>query len=41
MISFFLISDNHKKYLTAEENNDLTKEPIPLEPWDPMGTLAD
>ena len=31
----------HKKYLTAEETNDLAKEPIQLEPWDPMGTLAD
>ncbi len=31
----------HKKYLTKEMLVDLEKEPKLLEPWDPMGTLAD
>lgn len=31
----------HKKYLTKEQLLDLDKEPKKLEPWDPMGTLAD
>ena len=30
-----------KKYLTKEENAAIKKEPIHLDPWDPMGTLAD
>ena len=30
-----------KKYLTKEENSAIKKEPIHLDPWDPMGTLAD
>ena len=29
-----------KKYLTAEETEQLQQEPIMLEPWDPMGSLA-
>ena len=29
-----------KKYLSAEELSNLESEPIELEPWDPMGTLA-
>lgn len=31
----------HRKYLTKEQLADLQKEPKELEPWDPMGTLAD
>lgn len=30
----------HKKYLTAEQQNLWEQEPIELEPWDPMGSLA-
>ena len=30
-----------KKYLTKEELDAYNKEPIHLDPWDPMGTLAD
>ena len=30
----------NKKYLSEFEHNDLKKDPIELEPWDPMGTLA-
>ncbi|MBQ9313529.1 MAG: C1 family peptidase [Clostridia bacterium] len=30
----------NKKYLTSEEIGYLGQEPIELEPWDPMGTLA-
>lgn len=30
-----------KKYLTKEELEASSKEPIHLHPWDPMGTLAD
>jgi bleomycin hydrolase len=30
-----------KDYLPAEVQALLAQEPIPLEPWDPMGTLAD
>ena len=30
----------NKKYLNEEELNILDKQPIELEPWDPMGTLA-
>ena len=29
-----------KKYLSSEELSNLENEPIELEPWDPMGTLA-
>ncbi len=29
-----------KKYLTDEERDALQKEPIVLDPWDPMGSLA-
>ena len=29
-----------EKYLTAEEREQLEQEPIVLEPWDPMGSLA-
>lgn len=31
----------HKKYLSAEEMRAYRSEPIHLDPWDPMGTLAD
>lgn len=31
----------NKKYLSKEQLNLLKKDPIKLEPWDPMGTLAD
>ena len=31
----------NKKYLTKEEQDELNKEPHHLNPWDPMGTLAD
>lgn len=31
----------HRKYLTKAQLTDLQKEPKELEPWDPMGTLAD
>ena len=31
----------HKKYLTAEEIAEYESDPIELEPWDPMGSLAD
>lgn len=31
----------NKKYLTKEQNEALEAEPIALEPWDPMGTLAE
>lgn len=31
----------HRKYLKKEHLEDLKKEPKELEPWDPMGTLAD
>lgn len=30
----------HKKYLTDEQRQALEAEPIVLEPWDPMGSLA-
>ena len=30
----------NKKYLTAQQAEELSQEPIPLEPWDPMGSLA-
>lgn len=30
----------NKKYLTAEQRAELEQEPIELEPWDPMGSLA-
>ncbi len=30
----------HKQYLTADQQSVLNKEPKLLEPWDPMGTLA-
>ena len=30
----------HKKYLTAEELAAYEADPIMLEPWDPMGSLA-
>ncbi len=30
----------NKKYLTAQQVEELSQEPIPLEPWDPMGSLA-
>lgn len=30
----------NKKYLTAEQQKELEQEPIELEPWDPMGSLA-
>ena len=29
-----------EKYLTDEERAQLNQEPIELEPWDPMGSLA-
>ena len=31
----------HKKYLTAEEQAEYAGTPIELEPWDPMGSLAE
>ena len=31
----------HKKYLNDEALNALNKKAVPLNPWDPMGTLAD
>lgn len=30
----------HKKYLTEAQQAELAQEPIVLEPWDPMGSLA-
>ena len=30
----------NKKYLTAQQVEELAQEPIQLEPWDPMGSLA-
>ena len=30
----------NKKYLSPELLKALETEPIPLEPWDPMGSLA-
>ena len=30
----------NKKYLTKEQQQELSQEPIQLEPWDPMGSLA-
>ena len=30
----------NKKYLTAQQVEELSQEPIPLEPWDHMGSLA-
>ena len=30
----------NKKYLTAQQVEELSQEPIQLEPWDPMGSLA-
>ena len=30
----------HKKYLSQEALEQLKAEPILLEPWDPMGSLA-
>ncbi len=30
----------NKKYLTAQQVEELAQEPIELEPWDPMGSLA-
>lgn len=29
-----------KKYLTEEQRKALEQEPITLQPWDPMGSLA-
>ena len=31
----------NKKYLPKEIVDCLSKEPVELNPWDPMGTLAD
>lgn len=31
----------HRKYLSAQQLEDLEKEPKHLNPWDPMGSLAD
>ncbi len=31
----------NKKYLTKEELDAYSKEPVELKPWDPMGSLAD
>ena len=30
----------NRKYLTPEQQEMLTQEPIHLKPWDPMGSLA-
>ena len=30
----------HKKYLTEEQRKAYASDPIELEPWDPMGSLA-
>ena len=30
-----------RKYLNENEKEAIRKEPIHLNPWDPMGTLAD
>lgn len=30
----------NKKYLTEAQQKELEQEPIALEPWDPMGSLA-
>ena len=30
----------HRKYLTEEEISEYEREPVALEPWDPMGALA-
>ncbi len=30
----------NRKYLTPEQQSELDQEPIQLEPWDPMGSLA-
>ncbi len=30
----------HKKYLSPDQQAQLAQPPIPLEPWDPMGSLA-
>lgn len=30
----------NKKYLTAQQVEELSQDPIQLEPWDPMGSLA-
>ena len=30
----------NKKYLTAQQVEELSQEPIQLEPWDPMGSHA-
>lgn len=30
----------HKKYLTEKQQGELALAPVPLEPWDPMGSLA-
>ena len=30
----------NKKYLTAQQVEELAQEPIQLGPWDPMGSLA-
>lgn len=30
----------NQKYLTGEQRKELEQDPIPLEPWDPMGSLA-
>ena len=48
---FFIMTDDwfdeyvyqvvvNKKYLTTKQNKDFEKEPIMLQPWDPMGSLA-
>ena len=29
-----------KKYFTEEQKKQFEQEPIKLEPWDPMGSLA-
>ena len=31
----------NRKYLTEQQLADLAKEPKHLNPWDPMGSLAD
>ena len=31
----------NKKYLTEEQLKEASSEPLHLNPWDPMGTLAD
>jgi bleomycin hydrolase len=31
----------HKKYLSEEQLAEYEKDPAVLDPWDPMGSLAD